>query len=78
MAIPTTLFNNSWGVALMRYNHSISEWFFVGWAHKQVFLEQLPAGNYAYALWLVVGGNRDALTVTVNGTARIVAQQAFR
>ena len=54
MAIPTDLFANSYGIALMRHNGV--EWTFIGWVTNGFsYVEELPPGNYVYQLFLVVG-----------------------
>ena len=79
MAIPSSLFQVKAGVALMRYNWSSGEWFFVAWANKSVAIDGVGAGTYTYALWLIAGYSVSALiSVNVTGTSKIVILQAAK
>ena len=84
MAIPTDLFANSYGIALMR--HNTVEWDFIGWVTNGFsYVEELPPGNYTYQLWLVVGSRYNASTgsspnrfnsVRMEGASRLSVMRA--
>lgn len=57
MAIPSSFFESKYGVALMRYDHSLSEWFFECWANKRVVIRDLEPGNHTFQLWLILGNS---------------------
>ena len=79
MSIPTDLFTNTAGLAVMRRDNNTGEWSFVGWANKSAFVERLSPGNYTYAVWFVVGsGAPSVASVRVNGTPRLAVVQATK
>ena len=80
MAVPDALFQVKAGVALMRYDSTLNEWFFVAWVNKGVHLDTVtPGRTYGYALWLVVGyAVTTIVSMTVNGTSRLVIMQAAK
>lgn len=53
MAIPTWLFEQKFGVALMRYQDNIGEWFFEGWVSRTAHTMNLPVGSHSFHLWLI-------------------------
>ncbi len=80
MAIPNSLFQSKGGVALMRYDGSLSEWFFVAWASKGCVVDIVTAGRtYSYALWLVCGYAAPGVTsLTVTGTSKLAIMQVAK
>jgi hypothetical protein len=61
MAIPTSAFEASAGIAVMRQNPGTGEWFFVDWVRGSCdFVLDTPgAGTWTYAHWYVVGNAED-------------------
>lgn len=78
MAVPTWLFADKWGFALMRYEHATANWEFLSWVTKSIYIDNVSPGTYTYALWLVVGGNSHVTSVHIDGWSRIAALQAAR
>lgn len=78
MAIPNDLFRVKFGVALMRYDYAASEWHFVCWATKTAVVMDLPAGNHAFALWLIIGDLSGPAFVEYEGWSSIYALRARR
>lgn len=74
MAIPTSLFATKYGVAVMRYDHSLSEWFFEAWVAKRTIVLDLSAGTHTFQLWLILGGNvGGVMSLGHDGWTRITA-----
>lgn len=67
MAIPTTLFSNSSGLALMRRHTGTDEWFFVRWLDvgTDVHVSYPGATQWQYAVWLVLGVSGPAIDAFV-------------
>jgi hypothetical protein len=74
MAIPTSLFQSSAGVALMRQNVDSGEWFFLRWMEPNsidVHLSNPGPGTWRYAVWLVCGAFGPADSVLCSGGKQV-------
>lgn len=70
MAIPTALFENNAGIALMRY--TAGEWFFMGWADRSMKIAGLGPGTHKFELWLILGSASSVTGVNYNDTAELI------
>lgn len=78
MAIPTDLFRVKTGIAVMRYDYALAEWFFVCWSTKNNYILDLPPGSHKFELWLVTGDLSGAVSVTMYAWCGIYALKARR
>lgn len=78
MAIPTSLFRTKFGIAVMRYDFTLNEWFFECWATRQALVRDLPAGGHRFALWLIIGDTSGASYITQDGWSSIYVMRARR
>jgi hypothetical protein len=79
MAIPTDLLRAKFGAAVMRYDHTAAEWFFVCWANNRPSaVLDLPVGNHTFALWLICGDLAGPGYIEYEGWSSISAMRARR
>lgn len=88
MAIPTGLFTDNFGMALMRQNPATGEWFFIDWVRPDTdfIRDDAGPGTWIYQVWVVIGANQvEALDVSYGtypaafkNKATLVVQQMKR